>query len=216
MFAKKHYINWFSLIFIIASLIIIFFEFQVVKSHPVIIINNLFGAALLILVFYIVEKFLDPNKFEIFIIVMSFIFSFISYFSYFPLIYYIIFLLFFFRNSLIKFIIFISLTIIFFFLIQKFMFGIITTEIFYWDLPLIWIIILYLISFYTGWMVADMQEVYFGSGIIIFLWSLIFWLTNNNFGIISVISFLASIPFFLFSIRKYNVDKFLGKVYKKL
>ena len=96
------------------------------------------------------------------------------------------------------------------------MFGIITTEIFYWDFPLLWIITLYLLSIYSGWMVADMQEVYFGSGVIIFLWSLIFWLTNNNFGSISVVSFLSSIPFFIFSFRKYKVDKFLGKVYTDL
>ena len=181
MFSKKHFINWFSLLFIISTIIIIAFNFQLIKSHPILIINNLFGAVLLIVVYYISDKFLNSDKFDLFIVSLTFIFGFISYFSFFPLIYYIVFLLFFFRNNILRFLIFISVTVAFFFLIQKFMFGIITTEIFYWDLPLIWIIILYLISFYTGWMVADMQEVYFGSGIIIFLWSLIFWLTNNNF-----------------------------------
>jgi len=216
MFSKKHYINWFSLIFIITSLIIVFFEFQLIKSHLVIIINNLFGATLMIVVYNISDKFLDPNKFDVFLVALTFIFSFISYLSFFPLIFYIIFLLFFFRNNITKFLIFISVIIIFFSLIQKFMFGIITTEIFYWDFPLLWIITLYLLSIYSGWMVADMQEVYFGSGVIIFLWSLIFWLTNNNFGSISVVSFLSSIPFFIFSFRKYKVDKFLGKVYTDL
>ncbi|PJB00094.1 MAG: hypothetical protein CO128_01520 [Ignavibacteriales bacterium CG_4_9_14_3_um_filter_30_11] len=170
----------------------------------------------MIVVYNISDKFLDPNKFDVFLVALTFIFSFISYLSFFPLIFYIIFLLFFFRNNITKFLIFISVIIIFFSLIQKFMFGIITTEIFYWDFPLLWIITLYLLSIYSGWMVADMQEVYFGSGVIIFLWSLIFWLTNNNFGSISVVSFLSSIPFFIFSFRKYKVDKFLGKVYTDL
>jgi len=96
------------------------------------------------------------------------------------------------------------------------MLDIINFEIFYWDFSVIWIIALYLLSLYTGWLVSDMQEVYFGSGIIIFLWSVIFWITNYTFGEISVISLLTSIPFFFFSIRKYKVDKFLGKVYKNL
>ncbi|PIW70712.1 MAG: hypothetical protein COW08_00390 [Ignavibacteriales bacterium CG12_big_fil_rev_8_21_14_0_65_30_8] len=216
MFSKKHFINWFSLLFIISTIIIIAFNFQLIKSHPILIINNLFGAVLLIVVYYISDKFLNSDKFDLFIVSLTFIFGFISYFSFFPLIYYIIFLLFFFRNNILRFLIFISVTVAFFFLIQKFMLDIINFEIFYWDFSVIWIIALYLLSLYTGWLVSDMQEVYFGSGIIIFLWSVIFWITNYTFGEISVISLLTSIPFFFFSIRKYKVDKFLGKVYKNL
>ena len=67
-------------------------------------------------------------------------------------------------------------------------------------------------------MVADMQEVFFSTGIIIFFWSLIYWIYNNNSFINSTAaaSFLISIPFFLSSFRRYKVDKFLGKVYKDL
>lgn len=216
MFSKKHFINWFSLLFIIAAIIIIAFNFQLIKSHPVLIINNLFGAILLIVVYYTSDKFLNADEFDLFIVSLTFILGFISYFSFFPLIYYIVFLLFFFRNNVLRFLIFISAIVAFYFLIQKFMLGIINFEIFYWDFSVIWVIVLYILSIYTGWMVADIQEVYFGSGIIIFLWSLIFWLTNNSFGDISIISLITSIPFFIFSIRKYKVDKFLGKVYQEL
>ncbi|MCH8943111.1 MAG: hypothetical protein IIA48_11820 [Bacteroidetes bacterium] len=98
------------------------------------------------------------------------------------------------------------------------MIGNYSGEIFYWDFSWGWITLLYLLSIYTGWMVADMQEVYFSTGIVIFFWSLIFLISNNNSFINSaaVTSFLISIPFFLSSFRRYKIDKFLGKVYKDL
>lgn len=218
MFSRKHYINWFSLIFLVISIIIFSSNIQLLKNDPPVLINNLFGSILLIIIFFIVDKYLNPDKVDLFIVSFIFILSFISYFTFFSFGFYLIFLLFFFRNNLKN--LFLSFFLIFLFdlIIKYFMIGNYSGEIFYWDFSWGWITLLYLLSIYTGWMVADMQEVYFSTGIVIFFWSLIFLISNNNSFINSaaVTSFLISIPFFLSSLRRYKIDKFLGKVYKDL
>ncbi len=70
-------------------------------------------------------------------------------------------------------------------------------------------------------MIADLQELFFSSGIILFLYLLIpsiskiiqlgFYRAVNNE--LEFSALLAVVPFFLFSIKEYEVDKFLGKVY---
>ena len=218
MFSRKHYINWFSLIFLVISIIIFSSNIQLLKNDPPVLINNLFGSILLIIIFFIVDKYLNPDKVDLFIVSFIFILSFISYFTFFSFGFYLIFLLFFFRNNLKN--LFLSFFLIFLFdlIIKYFMIGNYSGEIFYWGFSWGWITLLYLLSIYAGWMVADMQEVYFSTGIVIFFWSLIFLISNNNSFINSaaVTSFLISIPFFLSSFRRYKIDKFLGKVYKDL
>jgi hypothetical protein len=219
MFSKKHYINWFSLIFIAISIIIFSSNIQLLKNEPSVLINNLFGSILLIIIFFIVDKYLNPEKIDLFIVSFTFILSFISYFFFFPFGFYLIFLLFFFRNNLKNLFVAIFLIFLFDLIIKYYMIGNYSGEIFYWDFPFGWIILVYLLSIYTGWMVADMQEVYFSTGIIIFFWSLIFLISDNNTAFLNstaTASFLISIPFFLSSFRRYKVDKFLGKVYKNL
>lgn len=218
MFSRKHYINWFSLIFIVVSILILSLNFRFLKNGTSVLIYNLTGSILLIIILLIVDKYLDPNKIDIFSISFTFALSFLSYLSFFPICFYLIFLLFFFRDNLKNLISVISSVLIFYFLIQLYTLGNYNADIFYWNIPLAWIIILYIFTLYTGWMVADMQEVYFSTGIIIFFWSLILWLSNNHTSLDSstAASFIISIPFFLSSFRRYKVAKFLGKIYKNL
>lgn len=218
MFSKKHYINWFSLIFIAISTIILFSNTRLLKDASSVLINNLLGSILLIIIFFIVDKYINPGKIDIFIVSFAFILSFISYFSYFTFGFYLIFLLFFFRNNLKVLFVTVFLILLFDLIIKYYMIGNYNGEIFYWGFSWGWITLLYLLSIYVGWMVADMQEVYFSTGIIIFFWSLIFWISNNTtfLNSMATASFLISIPFFLSSFRRYKVDKSLGKVYKDL
>jgi len=218
MFSKKHYINWFSLIFIIISIVILTLNFQSLKEESFPLFVNLSASILLAITFFITDKYLNPDKIDLYIISFAFIASFLSYLSYFPLGFYLIFLLFFFRNNVKNLSLTVILILLFDLLIKYYMKGNYYGDIFYWDFPLGWIILLYILSIYSGWMTADMHEAYFSTGIIIFLWTIIFWFSNDkeylNSSIIA--SFLISIPFFISSFGKYKVDKFLGKVYKNL
>lgn len=75
-----------------------------------------------------------------------------------------------------------------------------------------------ILSAYTGWIVSDIQEVFFGSGIILFLYLLFtimsggyewkFYLGDDTFPSF----FIAVVPFLLLAIKKYRVEKFVGKI----
>jgi len=181
MFSKKHYINWFSLLFIILSIIIYSSNILLLNIGSNVLINNLFNSFLIIIIFFIVDKYLDPDKIDLFSVTFAFILSFISYSSFFPLGFYLIFLLFFFRNNLKNFFFSIFLIIAFYSLIEYLMIGEFKVDIIYWDFSMGWIVLLYILSTYSGWMVADMQEVYFSTGVFIFLWSLILWICNEKY-----------------------------------
>ena len=142
MFSRKHYLNWFSLIFIVISITILFSNIRLLKNEPDVLINNLSGSILLIIFFIIVNKYLSHNKIKIFIISFAFTLSFISYLFFFPFVFYMIFLLFFFRNNL-KYLFVVVFLIFLFDLITKyFMVGNYSGIIFYWNFPWSWIILL--------------------------------------------------------------------------
>jgi len=218
MFSKKHYINWLSSLFIIAATIILSSNFKLIEIAAYIPKNYLFNSILLIIIFYVTYKYLNPDKIDLYIVLFALILSFISYSSLFPLCFYLVFLLFFFRNNLKILFSYLCILLLFSFIIHFYLTGKFGGVFFYWNIPWGWIAVLYLITLYTGWMVSDIQEVYFSTGIIIFLWSLIFWLSNDKSYLdsLTMSSFFISIPFFALAIKKYKVDKFLGKVYNDL
>lgn len=82
----------------------------------------------------------------------------------------------------------------------------------------VWIkMLLILITIYVGWMVADLHEVLFSSGLILFLaFTLQLVFTINQIGWkSSEIDFslaILAIPFLVLSIKEYKIDRFLGKV----
>lgn len=75
---------------------------------------------------------------------------------------------------------------------------------------------------YFGWSLADEQEYFFFNGIMIFLLVVISFLTTigregfhaayfeSRF---DISYFILSVPFFLLSLKEYEVDRFLGKIY---
>ncbi|NWF89767.1 MAG: hypothetical protein HXY50_09950 [Ignavibacteriaceae bacterium] len=86
----------------------------------------------------------------------------------------------------------------------------------------VWIkFLLILITVYVGWMAADLQEVLFSSGVMLFLaftFQLVFainqigWkVSEMNFSLLII-----AIPFLVLSIKDYKVDRFLGKVLTEL
>ena len=135
-------------------------------------------------------------------------------------------ILFIFRQSFPKIILFSVLTIGFGLAIPSLLDALNFTFDYHIYLPEIsvWFLaILILISIYAGWLVADLQELFYASGIVLFFFMLIpsiskifqfgFFDAVNNDLVFS--SLLAVVPLFLFSIKEYEVDKFLGKVYNE-
>lgn len=76
------------------------------------------------------------------------------------------------------------------------------------QLPLWIYLILFLIIIYTGWMVSDLQELFFSSGVILFSVTFLMYLSNHN----HLVELIYCVPFIILSLKEYEVDKFLGKV----
>ena len=74
-------------------------------------------------------------------------------------------------------------------------------------LPIWMYIVLLVILIYAGWIISDMQELFFVSGLILFFTSVIIFLRGENY----FDEMVFSLPFFILSIKEYEVDKFLGK-----
>lgn len=81
-----------------------------------------------------------------------------------------------------------------------------------------WIkILLLLLTFYNGWLVADYQEVLFSSGVIFFVAFLISMIFKiNQFGWnkneIDFSLVIMAVSLLVLSLKEYKVDRFLGKV----
>jgi len=81
-----------------------------------------------------------------------------------------------------------------------------------------WIFILLIVaSLYIGWIVADLQEVLFASGLIYFvLFTMAFLLEITQWGWnkewIDLSLMIFAVPFLVLSIKEYKVDRFLGKI----
>jgi hypothetical protein len=107
-----------------------------------------------------------------------------------------------------------------FFLADKGYMVVATSQTNYYQIIPVWIIIsLFLLTLYAGWIVADLQEALFASGIILFLiYLLSFILLVSEFGWnkneIDLSLMIMAIPFLVLSIKEYKVDRFLGKVFE--
>lgn len=78
----------------------------------------------------------------------------------------------------------------------------------FYSLP-IWIaIILSVLSILAGWMISDLHEVFFTIGFLIFITFLILFICGDK----RTEYFTVCIPYLVASLRRYKVDKFLGKV----
>jgi hypothetical protein len=72
-----------------------------------------------------------------------------------------------------------------------------------------WEIILYLvIAVYIGWLVSDLQEIFFAAGILLIISSII----NLPYIHYSISGFIFALPFLIFSIKDYRSEKFTGKI----
>ncbi len=171
------------------------------------------------------NKYLDSKKYNLSFFVFPILFGLILSANFNFGFVLILSVLFIFRESFPKIILFSLLTIAFGIFIPKFLNAVhfsFEYEIFFPSIPIWLIIILILITIYVGWMIADLQELFFSSGVILFMYLLIPCMSKIiQLGFYRAMNYelefsalLAVVPFFLFAIKEYEVDKFLGKVYK--
>jgi hypothetical protein len=180
---------------------------------------------LVILVVFFISKYTDNNKADVRFYLSAFLFGITLYVNFTLLQWYLVFVLFFYRASFTKIIIFavlVSAT-----MLVLYLSGIFTVESagpaginsILFMLPL-WLQILFLlITIYTGWMIADMQEVFFAGGLLTLIPSAILILTKwegfytNTYTAILSLSYMSfSLILLTLSVKPYSTDRYLGKV----
>lgn len=236
---RLEYIGYPSIVgFSILWLLIIYYS-QIVKTSllqlavfllsPVLYIEMIsFSGSFSLIMFVIVsifisERFLDSNKLDWKFFLIAFLFGVTLSAERLVGLIYIIYVLYVFRNDFTKMIVFVAALLVAYellnFLADKNYLTLMASETNHFTIHLpVWLwILLLIITLYVGWIVADLQEVLFTSGIILFsTWLLSFIFIVAGFGWnkngLDFSLLIMAIPFFVLSINEYKVDRFLGKV----
>ena len=177
--------------------------------------DSLTNAVLIISIIFILDKFVNVDKVNIKFIFLSFLFGAFLCTRIIAVIPILLSVLFFFRNNFKNLLLFILLSLLVCFaLIAPFirwdyssftLFGPFAGAI--TELP-IWVyLVLFVILIYAGWMISDMQELFFVSGLVLFFIALLIFLRGENY----FDEMVFGLPFFILSIKEYQVDNFLGK-----
>ncbi len=175
------------------------------------------SAAVLIILIFLSSKYLNPGKIDKYFILFAVLFGLFFSIRIEIVAAVIIYILYFFRNNIRGSSLFLEILLAVF-LITIIPFIIWNPVLFFVNGPLNssfilnfpwWGTIVYLIiSVYAGWMISDLQELFFSIGILIIIPSLI-----NLFLINAGLSgLILSLPFLIFSIKDYKIEKFVGKV----
>lgn len=194
-----------------------------VLYSEIISFSGVFSLTMLVTVsIFISERFLENIKIDWKFFLVAFLFG-VTLSAHLLLSFiYLIYLLYLFRNNITKGLAFILLMLftyaLLFFLAGKGYITVRASHANYFQMIPIWIkILLVIVTLYVGWITADLQEVLFASGIILFITSILCllfglgqagWNRNEiDFSIIIMV-----IPFLVLSIKEYRVGTFLGKV----
>jgi hypothetical protein len=180
---------------------------------------------LVMLVVFFISKYTDNKKADVRFYLSAFLIGITLFVNFTLLQWYLLFLIFYYRASIPKIIIFgISVSAVMFALYVS---GIFTVESagpaginsILFMLP-IWLQILFLlITIYTGWMIADMQEVFFAGGVLTLIPAAILIITkweglytNTYIAILSLSYISFSLMLLMLSVKPYRTDRYLGKV----
>ena len=179
-------------------------------------------AMLVVLSIFISERFLESKKLDWKFFLVAFLFGVTLVANIFAGFVYIIYLLFLFRNNIRNGAIFIltmlaAYAMLLFLRDKEYITIVASYDNLLQSVP-VWIVIFLVIaSFYIGWIVADLQEVFFTGGLIYFiLFTISFLLKITQSGwkieVIDLSLMIVAIPFLVLSIKEYKVDRFWGKV----
>jgi hypothetical protein len=189
------------------------------------------SSVLIIALFFLTENNIPVNKLNFTFFAYAFLFGMLLFLRSVAAIPFVIFILYYFRNNLVSVALF-SLSALFIYFVLLFIFMGNTSEIFLMRDPYIiklflfahpwWVTSLVVFfTLYAGYSVADLQEVFFSSGILLtipVIYGFIEKCVSMNFyqavaGFDNINYFLIfPLPFFILSIKHYKVDRFLGKI----
>ncbi len=188
-----------------------------------------FNIGILIILIFLTYKFVDPGKTNSLFFLYGIIWGLALATRMISFVVLFLFLMFHFRRNLFNLYTFGSLSILIFSLVNL-PFFLWYPELFILDgpfavqssyLPFFSIILFVILMVYAGWIIADLRELFFAVGMIIFLFTLSSFLIEVwNYGIYNalfksyfdIVYFIFALPFFILSIKDFQIDKFLGKV----
>lgn len=222
-------ILWLSIIYqsqnVKVSLIqLVVFLFSPVLYVEMISFSGSFSLIMLVIVsIFISERFLDSNKLNWKFFLIAFLFGLTLSAHLLVTFIYIIYLLYVFKSDIAKGVIFLLAMLAAYallsFLADKGYVAIVAshTKVFSTQIPVWVLILLAVMTLYVGWIVADLQEALFASGIILFIiYLLSFIFRIVGFGLnqneIDLSILITAVPFLVLSIKEYKVDRFLGKI----
>jgi hypothetical protein len=178
------------------------------------------SAVLFIALVYLTERTININFFDL--ILFAFLFGAMIFYQPFLIFAAVIYILYKYRSSFPKLLTFLPVFFLTFFfmpyLLSAFKLDYLLHYSSGFDFSAGYIFLL-LAAVYIGWIAADMQEVLFASGVILFFPIFINAIAYSLFGSVktaSTGSFIICVPFLLLAIRNYKVDKFLGKIFNIL
>lgn len=190
-----------------------------------------FNMAIAIVVIFIAEKYLDPERINMRFILMGIIFGLVLSTRSVAAIVYAVYLPYKFRASIPKLLVFsfiilvtFSLILLPFFIWDEKSFlhnGPIAIQSYLSHIPFWSAVLFILISAIVGWIIADIQELLFACGILLFIpvfLSMILQISQYGFypaivkDIFDPSYFIFCIPFLLLSLKEYRIDNFLGKI----
>lgn len=175
------------------------------------------NAAIIIVLILLSNKYLNPAKVDSYFILYAVVLGLFFSISLEIITVFVIYMIYFFRNNMKELSLFLEIFLAVF-LITIIPFIVWNPILFFINGPIStffnfrfpwWEIILYFgIAAYIGWMVSDLQEIFFSIGILLVITSVI----NLFFVHTGLSGFIFALPFLIFSIKDYGVEKFTGKV----
>ena len=173
------------------------------------------NASILIILFLLSNRYIKPGKVDRNFILLAVSFGLFFSINIEIIAVLIIYMLYFFRNNIKELSLFLEILLAVF-LVTIIPFIVWNPFLFFINGPLNtlfniqwWGIILYLgIAVYIGWMISDLQEIFFSIGLLLIIPCVInlFFIKDDLSG------FIIALPFFIFSIKDYHIEKFAGKI----
>lgn len=213
---------------LITVFVIGIFEISFEYLHPAEFFIN---SVLSIVLIFLCETYLDKEKITLYYFLFGLLFGLMLFLRSIFILVFLIYSLYLFRHDLQKALILISLMIIGYFIFYLILGNLAPKAFminnpfsiypFLFSLPSWFYITIFVLVIYCGWIVSDLQELFFASGLILFLtalFSTILLMMNVGFektiieDSMNFFYIAFSIPFFIMAIKDYKVDRFLGKI----
>ena len=173
---------------------------------------------ILIVLIYFSNKYINPSKVDKYFIWFAVIFGLFFAVRIEVIVVLIIYFLYLFRNNLKEGFLFCEILLAVFIVTivpfilwnpKMYFFNGPFNSFFIIGIPWLEIIFYLLVAIYIGWIISDLQEIFFVIGILSIIPEIISFIFTSN---TSISNFIFCIPFLILSIKDYRVEKFKGKI----